>query len=186
MDSEQNADVIKGVEWALTSHKNKKGARSVANMSLGGGRSIALERAINKAVEGGLHFSVAAGNDNADACNYSPAAASGPMTVGATDQSDSMAYFSNHGKCVDIFAPGVDILSAWIGSDSASNTISGTSMASPHVAGAMALYLGEKDRSTKELKKLMIKHASRELLSGLPEETDNLLLNINKLLEKRK
>ncbi|QRW25382.1 Retrovirus-related Pol polyprotein from transposon TNT 1-94 [Rhizoctonia solani] len=110
----------------VTSHKG-----SVANMSLGGGKSPALDRAVNAAVRNGMHFAVAAGNDNKDACNYSPAAAELAVTVGA----------STSRPCVDIFAPGLNILSTWIGSKTATNTISGTSMASPHTAGLLAYYL---------------------------------------------
>ncbi|KAH7334794.1 protease [Rhizoctonia solani] len=149
------SDVVAGVTWASkqaqakaieaikeiratgkTSHKG-----SVANMSLGGGKSPALDRAVNAAVRNGMHFAVAAGNDNKDACNYSPAAAELAVTVGASTLGDERAYFSNHGSCVDIFAPGLNILSTWIGSDTATNTISGTSMASPHTAGLLAYYL---------------------------------------------
>ena len=116
------ADVVKGVEWAANAHtdkvkKGKKGFKgSAANMSLGGGKSPALDRAVNGAVAAGIHFAVAAGNDNADSCNYSPAAAENAVTVGASALDDSRAYFSNYGKCNDIFAPGLNILSTWIGS----------------------------------------------------------------------
>jgi cerevisin len=119
-----------------TKHKG-----SVANMSLGGGKSNALDQAVNGAVETGLHFAVAAGNDNRDACSYSPAAAEKAVTVGASTLADERAYFSNFGPCVDVFAPGLNILSTWIGSKHAVNTISGTSMASPHTAGLLAYLL---------------------------------------------
>jgi len=110
-------------------------------MSLGGGSSKTLDMAVNAAVDAGLHFAVAAGNDNQDACNYSPAAAEKAVTVGASSLADARAYFSNHGKCVDIFAPGLNILSTWIGSKYATNTISGTSMASPHICGLLSYFL---------------------------------------------
>ena len=130
------ADVIRGVDWTAEQHvKGGKSKRSVANMSLGGGRSPALDLAVQKAIEAGVHFAVAAGNSNADACRFSPAAVEKAVTVGASTSGDQRAYFSNIGKCVDIFAPGLDITGAWIGSTSAEKTISGTSMASPHVAG---------------------------------------------------
>ena len=109
-------------------------------MSLGGG-SCTLDLAVNAAVDAGIHFAVAAGNDNADSCNYSPAAAEKAVTVGASTLADERAYFSNYGKCNDIFAPGLNILSTWTGSKYATNTISGTSMASPHIAGLLAYYL---------------------------------------------
>jgi cerevisin len=110
-------------------------------MSLGGGKAQSLDDAIEAAVEVGLHFAVAAGNDNKDACNYSPAAAASAITVGASTLRDDRAYFSNWGKCVDVFGPGLGILSTWIGSDTATNTISGTSMASPHVCGLLSYLL---------------------------------------------
>jgi len=108
---------------------------------LGGGKSLALDDAVNKAVESGMHFAVAAGNDNRDACSYSPAAAEKAITVGASTLGDERAYFSNFGECVDVFAPGLNILSTWIGTETAANTISGTSMASPHTAGLLAYLL---------------------------------------------
>lgn len=126
-------------EWAATGKTKHKG--SVANMSLGGGKSPALDLAVNRAVDAGLHFAVAAGNDNKDACKYSPAAAEKAVTVGASTLGDERAYFSNHGECVDIFAPGLNILSTYIGSKEASATLSGTSMASPHTAGLLAYLL---------------------------------------------
>lgn len=105
--------------------KHPKKVRSVANMSLGGGRSRALDQAVDRAVEGGVLFAVAAGNDGQDACNYSPAAASNAISVGATSSIDYMASFSNHGPCVHVYAPGKDIQSTWTGSSKATNTISG-------------------------------------------------------------
>lgn len=149
------SDVVGGVLWAAEDAKRKasdaaeelrntgrtahKG--SVANMSLGGGKSPSLDRAVNKAVESGLAFAVAAGNDDRDACDYSPASAEKAVTVGASTLWDERAYFSNVGKCVDIFAPGLNILSTWNNGPHSINTISGTSMASPHTAGALAYLL---------------------------------------------
>ncbi|KAG6856388.1 hypothetical protein H0H87_005006 [Tephrocybe sp. NHM501043] len=149
------SDVVAGVLYAsgeaakkakaaaeeLRTTGSTKHVGSVANMSLGGGKSRALDEAVNKAVDSGLHFAVAAGNDNRDACQYSPAAAEKAVTVGASTLGDERAYFSNHGKCVDVFAPGLNILSTWVGSPRATNTISGTSMASPHTAGLLAYLL---------------------------------------------
>jgi cerevisin len=180
-----NADVIKGVEWTIKAARKgaARGRKSVANMSLGGGRSFTLDNAVNKAVKNGVHFAVAAGNDNEDACDYSPAGAKGPITVGATTNRDAMAFFSNHGPCVDIFAPGMDITSTWIGSRGAINTISGTSMASPHVAGVLALYLSEKDYTPAELKTVLVEHANMGLLENLPDRTENCLLSSRRLLE---
>ena len=144
------SDVIDGVLWAAEDAiKNAKAqagtsaARkgSVANMSLGGGKAKSLDEAVDAAVESGLHFAVAAGNDNKDACDYSPAASVGAVTVGASTITDDRAYFSNYGKCVDIFAPGLNILSTWNRSPTDTNTISGTSMASPHICGLLAYLL---------------------------------------------
>ncbi|KAG1898950.1 peptidase S8/S53 domain-containing protein [Suillus fuscotomentosus] len=149
------SDVVAGVAWAAQSAAKKFAAAraefaatgktkhkgSVANMSLGGGKSPSLDLAVNRAVDAGLHFAVAAGNDNKDACKYSPAAAENAVTVGASTLGDERAYFSNHGECVDIFAPGLNILSTYIGSRDAIATLSGTSMASPHTAGLLAYLL---------------------------------------------
>lgn len=183
-----NSDVIKGVEWVTRRHRRnfrRHGRRAVANMSLGGGRSLTLETAVNRAVDAGVHFSVAAGNDSEDACEYSPAAASGPITVGASTATDTLAYFSNHGSCVDILAPGLDIKSTWIGSPDAVNTISGTSMAAPHVAGVLALYLGEdgeKNWTPAELKEELKRRAQADRIATLPSGTPNLLVNTLHLL----
>ncbi|PLW49117.1 hypothetical protein PCASD_02995 [Puccinia coronata f. sp. avenae] len=145
------SDVVAGVVWAAeaaatkardeAAKKDSKHKGSVANMSLGGGNSPSLDQAVNAAVDTGLHFAVAAGNDNRDACTFSPAAAKKPITVGASTIQDERAYFSNHGKCVDIFAPGLNIKSIWNNGKKSTNTISGTSMASPHIAGLAAYFL---------------------------------------------
>jgi cerevisin len=189
------SDVVKGVEWAAEAHiKKSKDAKdgkvkgfkgSVANMSLGGGSSRTLDLAVNAAVDAGIHFAVAAGNDNADACNYSPAAAEKAVTVGASTLADERAYFSNYGKCTDIFAPGLNILSTWIGSKYAVNTISGTSMASPHIAGLLAYYVSLQPSSDsafaveeitpKKLKNALITVATSGALTDIPSDTPNLL-----------
>jgi len=165
-----------GIEWANQKASESDNA-SAANMSLGGGRSMALDRAVAKAIANGLPFAVAAGNSNADACRFSPAAVESAVTVGASTVADSRAYFSNVGQCVDIFAPGNDITGAWIGSTTAKRTISGTSMASPHVAGVMALFLAENKYSATELKQKLIEVATPNAVSGLPANTINLLLH---------
>lgn len=189
------ADVIKGVEWAAAAHEAqvtaaKSGSRkgfkgSTANMSLGGGKSPSLDQTVNAAVDVGLHFAVAAGNDNADACKYSPAAAEKAITVGASALDDSRAYFSNWGKCVDIFGPGLSIQSTWIGSNTAINTISGTSMASPHLCGLTAYFLSLQPSKESEygmaaitpekLKSNMVTIATKGALSDIPSDTPNLL-----------
>eukprot|EP00026_Physarum_polycephalum_P009531 Phypoly_transcript_09659.p1 GENE.Phypoly_transcript_09659~~Phypoly_transcript_09659.p1 ORF type:complete len:403 (+),score=72.03 Phypoly_transcript_09659:114-1322(+) len=133
--------VIDGVNYVAN---NKNTARkNVASMSLGGGVSTSLDSAVTNAIAGGVTFVIAAGNDNGNACNYSPARVSTAITVGATTNTDARSSFSNWGTCVNIFAPGSSITSDWIGSNTATNTISGTSMATPHVAGVAALVLGQ-------------------------------------------
>ncbi|KAF1816382.1 vacuolar serine protease [Eremomyces bilateralis CBS 781.70] len=189
------SDVVKGVEFAAEQHlKQLKAAKdgkkkgwkgSAANMSLGGGKSPTLDMAVNAAVEAGIHFAVAAGNDNADSCNYSPAAAKLAVTVGASTLADERAYFSNYGKCNDIFAPGLNILSTWIGSKYAVNTISGTSMASPHIAGLLAYLLSLQPSSDsgyavaaitpKQMKANLISIATEGVLDDVPSDTKNIL-----------
>lgn len=131
------SQVIAGVNW-VTGNAVKP---AVANMSLGGGSNSAVNTAVDNAIKSGVTFVVAAGNSNQNACFYSPASVSAALTVGATTSSDARANYSNYGSCVDIFAPGSGITSAWSTGDNVINTISGTSMASPHVAGVAALYL---------------------------------------------
>jgi len=134
--SGSTSGVISGVDWVTANHINP----AVANMSLGGGISTALDTAVNNLANSGVPIAVAAGNSNANACNTSPARAANAITVGATTTTDARASFSNFGTCLDIFAPGSGVLSAWFSSDTATATLSGTSMASPHVAGVAALY----------------------------------------------
>lgn len=131
--------VIAGIDWAVSNHA--AGVPAVANMSLGGGLSTALNAAVDRAVADGITMVVAAGNSNVDACTTSPSSAASAITVGATSSNDARASFSNWGTCLDIYAPGVSITSSMIGSTTATATWSGTSMASPHVAGIAALYL---------------------------------------------
>jgi len=131
--------VIAGVDWVTADHR--AGQPAVANLSLGGGASTALDSAVSNAVVDGVSVAVAAGNDNLDACGSSPARVPAAITVGATTSSDSRSSFSNFGSCLDLFAPGSAITSTWYTGDSATATSSGTSMATPHVAGAAALQL---------------------------------------------
>jgi len=131
--------VIAGVDWVKNHHTGTNPA--VANMSLGGGVSSTVDAAVANAIADGVTFAIAAGNSNANACNYSPARVPTALTVGATTSTDARASYSNFGTCLDLFAPGSSITSAWYTSTTATNTISGTSMASPHMAGVAALYL---------------------------------------------
>ena len=135
--SGSTSGVIAGVNWVAANHSTP----AVANMSLGGGASTALDDAVRNAITSGVTFAIAAGNSNANACNASPARVAQALTVGSTTSTDARSSFSNFGTCVDLFAPGSSITSAWNSGDSATNTISGTSMATPHVAGVAALYL---------------------------------------------
>ncbi|HEX5601879.1 MAG TPA: S8 family peptidase [Pyrinomonadaceae bacterium] len=134
-----NSGVIAGINFVTSDHQ--AGQPAVANMSLGGGASSAVDSAVAGAVADGVTFAVAAGNENQNACNTSPAREPSAITVGSTTTTDARSSFSNFGTCVDIFAPGSSITSSWNTSDTATNTISGTSMATPHVTGVAALFL---------------------------------------------
>ncbi|WP_028811516.1 S8 family peptidase [Streptomyces flavidovirens] len=143
------AGVIAGVDWVTANAKKP----AVANMSLGGGANTSLDNAVKKSIASGVSYAVAAGNGNilgwpANACNYSPARVPEAITVGATDSSDRRASFSNYGTCLDLFAPGVNVTSAWKDNDTATKTISGTSMAAPHTAGVAALYVSVNPTAT--------------------------------------
>jgi subtilisin family serine protease len=168
--------VVKGIDWVT---KNAKGP-SVANMSLGGPKDEALDSAVQKAIDAGVSFAVAAGNESADANTSSPARVKDAMTVAASDKTDKQADFSNFGKLVDLYAPGVDIVSATNTSDTATAKLSGTSMASPHVAGAAALFLGEnKDAKPAEVAKGLTDSATPDAISNPSAGTPNKLLNVN-------
>ena len=134
-----NSGVIAGVDFVTSDHQ--AGQPAVANMSLGGGISSALDTAVTNSINDGVTYAIAAGNENQDACNTSPARVASAITVGSTTMTDARSSFSNFGTCVDLFAPGSSITSSWRTSDTATNTISGTSMATPHVTGVAALFL---------------------------------------------
>ena len=136
--------VIAGLDWVVGHHQ--AGTPAVANMSLGGGASSTLDAAVQRVIADGVTMAVAAGNENADSCGASPARVPDALTVAASDRNDARASFSNRGTCVDLFAPGVDITSDWL--SGGTNTISGTSMATPHVTGAAALYLATHPAAT--------------------------------------
>ncbi len=133
------AGVTAGIDW-VTQNAQKP---AVANMSLGAsGTNATMENAVRNSISSGVTYAIASGNSSADACNFTPARTPEAITVNASTSTDVRASFSNYGTCTDIFAPGQDITSAWNSSDTATNTISGTSMATPHVTGAAAVYLG--------------------------------------------
>ncbi|MGK5676796.1 S8 family peptidase [Micromonospora sp. URMC 106] len=133
------AQVIAGINWVTSNHQ--AGQPAVANMSLGGSYNASLNTAVANSIADGITYAVASGNSNANACNFSPASVPTALTVNASQSNDARASFSNWGTCTDLFAPGVGVLSAWSTSDTATSSISGTSMASPHVAGAAARVL---------------------------------------------
>ena len=168
-----NEQVIAGIDWVTANHQSP----AVANMSLGGGRSVALNQAVARSVASGVTYVIAAGNASRDACATSPASTPEAITVGATDSSDELASFSNFGPCVDLLAPGADIISAWNRSDTATYTASGTSMASPHVAGTAALYLGLHPSATPaEVAAALTSGATTGSIQGLREGTTNALV----------
>lgn len=167
-----NEGVIRGVQWVAEQAAMNPGP-AVANMSLGGGPSRALNDAVSAAIAAGVTFVVAAGNEDANACSGSPSSTPEAITVGATDRTDARASFSNFGQCVDVFAPGVAITSAWFGGGT--KTISGTSMASPHVAGLAALVLqSAPDASPAIVTRALLAAASLDLVQD-PQESPNRL-----------
>jgi subtilisin family serine protease len=174
--------VVSGIDWVTAQHD--PGELAVANMSLGGSANLAIDQAVRNSIADGVVYAVAAGNSNADACGFSPARVGEALTSGASTSSDRKASFSNWGKCMDWFAPGQDITSSWIGSDTATKTISGTSMASPHTAGVAALYLqGHPSASPASVQSALRSAATTKRISGLSKfinpGTPNLLLFTN-------
>jgi phosphodiesterase/alkaline phosphatase D-like protein len=166
-----SSGVIAGIDWVTANAKFP----AVANMSLGGGNSAALDAAVNRAIDAGITFAVAAGNSNINACSGSPNKVPAAITVASSTSADSRSSFSNWGSCIDLFAPGSDITSTW--SNGGTNTISGTSMAAPHVAGAIALYLeAHPEASPAEVTASLKGYATADKISRL-NGSPNLLLN---------
>ncbi|MFZ2359841.1 MAG: S8 family peptidase [Anaerolineae bacterium] len=173
-----NSGVIAGVNWVASHHA--AGAPAVANMSLGGSVSSALDTAVNNAINDGVTFAIAAGNSNRNACNYSPARVAAAITVGATTSTDARASYSNYGSCLDLFAPGSSITSAWYTSTTATNTISGTSMATPHVAGVAALYLqSNTSASPATVRNAIVNNATTGKVTSAGSNSPNRLLFTN-------
>ncbi|HYT03580.1 MAG TPA: S8 family peptidase [Gemmatimonadales bacterium] len=165
------SDVISGVDWVTANHRSP----AVANMSLGGSSSAALNTAVTNLWNSGVFLAVAAGNDNADACGTSPAGATAVFTVAASDKTDAKASFSNWGSCVDAYAPGVNIKSTWLLDQTM--TLSGTSMATPHVTGVAALLKATYgDHPSDDIANWITSNATSGVISGNPSGTPNLLL----------
>lgn len=184
--SGSNSGVIAGLDWIVAHHISGKAA--VVNMSLGGGASTALDTAVQNVINDGIVMVVAAGNSNVDACSTSPARATNALTVGATGQysagetTDSRSSYSNYGPCLDIFAPGSRITSSWIGGSTAISTISGTSMASPHVAGVAAVLFGRYPGSTaSEIASMLRTSATPNVVIGPGTGSPNYLLYLDPL-----
>ncbi|MFF5335513.1 S8 family peptidase [Streptomyces sp. NPDC013181] len=167
--------VVAGIDWVTEHHQGP----SVANMSLGGGADEALDAAVQKAIASGVTFAVAAGNESSDAGQGSPSRVPEAITVASSTVDDEQSSFSNYGSVVDIYAPGSDITSAWNDSDTGSNTISGTSMATPHVVGAAAVYLaGHPDATPAEVTTALTEGATPDAITNATAGTANKLLKI--------
>lgn len=167
--------VVAGIDWVTENHEGP----SVANMSLGGTPDEALDAAVQKAIDSGVTFGVAAGNESSDASGSSPARVEDAITVASSTDQDEQSDFSNYGSVVDIYAPGSDITSDWNTGDDATNTISGTSMATPHVVGAAAVYLsGHQDAKPADVAKALTDGATADKISNPGEDTPNKLLKV--------
>jgi subtilisin family serine protease len=173
--------VIAGIDWVVGNHQ--AGNPAVSNMSLGGGASSSVDDAVRRMIADGVASAVAAGNGNRggraqNACNYSPARVAEAMTIGATDRTDTKPSWSNYGSCVDWFAPGVGITSAWYTSNTATNTISGTSMATPHTAGVAALYLeGNPGASPQTVRDALFNNATQNAVKNSATANNRLLFS---------
>ncbi|MFI1724248.1 S8 family peptidase [Streptomyces sp. NPDC020489] len=169
------AGVIAGIDWVTKNHSGP----SVANLSLGGGASTSLDTAVRNSIASGVTYAVAAGNSNTNASSSSPARVTEALTVGATTSTDARASYSNYGSVLDIFAPGSSITAGWYTSDTATNTISGTSMATPHVAGAAAVYLaGHTSSSPAQVASALIAGATTNAVTSPGSGSPNRLLKL--------
>ncbi|KAF8738749.1 peptidase, partial [Rhizoctonia solani] len=167
------SDIVSGVNYAYAQFK-ANGKPSVATMSLGGSASTSIDSAVSTAISGGLHFTIAAGNSNVNAANTSPARVAAANTIGAIDSNNAKASFSNYGPVLDVWAPGVSILSAYIGSTTATARLSGTSMATPYVAGILAYVLSEYGQVTPASLSASLKSHAQAVVTGAPSGTTNL------------
>ncbi|MER7764443.1 S8 family peptidase [Streptomyces sp. NPDC097619] len=171
------AGVIAGIDWVTANHQ--AGVPAVANMSLGGGASSTLDAAVRRSIADGITYAIAAGNSGVNAANTSPARVTEGITVGATSNTDAKASWSNFGSVLDLFAPGVNITAGWYTSDTATNTISGTSMAAPHVAGAAAVYLaGHTSASPAQVATALVNGAVNNKVTSPGSGSPNKLLQI--------
>ncbi|MFD8644613.1 S8 family peptidase [Streptomyces zaomyceticus] len=171
------AGVIAGIDWVTAHHT--AGAPAVANLSLGGGASTALDNAVKNSIADGVTYAVAAGNSGVNASSTSPARVPAAITVGATGNTDAKASWSNFGSVLDIFAPGVSITAGWNTGDTATNTISGTSMATPHVAGAAAIYLaGHPSATPAQVATALVNGATTGKVTSPGSGSPNRLLRI--------
>lgn len=164
---------MEGIDWMIANHQSP----AVANMSMGGWGSDVMDSAVQSAINAGITFVVAAGNNNGSACNYSPARLSSAITVGAATQSDTRASFSNYGSCVDLFAPGVGISAAWAWNDTAVHTVSGTSMAAPHVAGGVALFMeSNPNAAPSDVMSAILNEATNGEMESMSDGSPNMIL----------
>ncbi|PLW51987.1 hypothetical protein PCANC_08413 [Puccinia coronata f. sp. avenae] len=179
--SGSTSDVIAGVQYAMQQYKASGNQPSVVSLSLGGDKNSALDRAVQAAITRGLHFAVAAGNSNTDACLSSPASVSAANVVTASDIKDTRASYASWGTCVDVIAPGTDVTSAWFSADDATKRLSGTSMATPHVAGLIAAHLSFQNYTPQQMSDKLKQDATQNAIylgaaKSDPTTTPNLLI----------
>ncbi|MEU7479336.1 S8 family serine peptidase [Lentzea sp. NPDC042327] len=175
------AGVIAGIDWVTADVQGNPARKpAVANMSLGGGANQTVDDAVKRSIAAGVTYGLAAGNDSgSNACNTSPARTPEAITVGSTERTDVRSSFSNIGTCLDIFAPGTGITSAWLTDDNATNTISGTSMATPHVVGAAAVFLGSSPAATpQQVRDALVENATSDVVTNPGTGSPNKLLHI--------